>query len=874
MSNTGYFTTLSCGAAHYINNFSLIKYLFLTNKSFLITTFFNLKKNNFIFSKKITNFFITDNRSISKFSINKTFSVKRNFYFYFKHLNMFKNFYKMNSFWASFSFKFNHFFGFLLRQNNPKLKYISLKNLLSFKMNNFFGSTIIRDLEKNWSFLVGKSPSFYSVDLISQRTWYRRSLKFSFFKNFIFFKKGGKKNKLRSFKNTFKNTNFLKKLFINNFFYCLQLSPSYNRLKLLFKNIGFSKKKLYQRDAVFSKPLNFTNYSNNYAFHHTFANSLLISLFKKFTPFFRYAKRRLSRSSSTFTVFFRNINFFTTIRKFFYASSQRKIGFRSIFLRPLIVKTRNPFPITRRKRRVRNHLRMLNFIFSFPTAKFSKKRTWFYNILLNIFFVNRRRLRSVSHFIKKSKFRRRATRAVLFFNIKSFYSSFMNINFSSWKQIKRKRKRIKKFKTILGTPRFFNYLKKTNFSKFFYPNYWFTKKKISFSLTKKKAFYFFTNKILKTVGPFTPAQSRIFKLKLNPVLYTREKNNFRLPIFGFLYLSDAMLDINVRHFYIYTLKKILYSFAYKNELQRYILKRYTRYAYTIPHIAAESDFFKNSISDDDNFFFLKFNNHTKITPTMRSSSWFSSNYASLLSQNITNDLNWVYYNTMLDDKEANLEDISEFNIKRVRFKPGYMTLWREAREVLKTSMSLTFRYQHRLTRYLTRYSKVVKFKTFLVNEMSLLNILIKSRFLPDQHLYFFFNYGNLIYVNGANCSNLNFQIIAGDIIQLVISLKYYILYRWFSNWAIKKKIRLKKLIKKKTNLNPTLEEKKKSNSLPKWVLFSKNSFDDIAKYLEVDYFTLSSIVLYEPFSWIDINPYSIFDTRFAVINLYNWKYIN
>lgn len=98
MSNTGYFTTLSCGAAHYINNFSLIKYLFLTNKSFLITTFFNLKKNNFIFSKKITNFFITDNRSISKFSINKTFSVKRNFYFYFKHLNMFKNFYKMNSF--------------------------------------------------------------------------------------------------------------------------------------------------------------------------------------------------------------------------------------------------------------------------------------------------------------------------------------------------------------------------------------------------------------------------------------------------------------------------------------------------------------------------------------------------------------------------------------------------------------------------------------------------------------------------------------------------------------------------------------------------------------------------------------------------------
>jgi hypothetical protein len=33
------------------------------------------------------------------------------------------------------------------------------------------------------------------------------------------------------------------------------------------------------------------------------------------------------------------------------------------------------------------------------------------------------------------------------------------------------------------------------------------------------------------------------------------------------------------------------------------------------------------------------------------------------------------------------------------------------------------------------------------------------------------------------------------------------------------------------------------------------------------------MVLYEPFLWTDLNPYSLIDQRFGIINLYNWKYI-
>jgi hypothetical protein len=108
---------------------------------------------------------------------------------------------------------------------------------------------------------------------------------------------------------------------------------------------------------------------------------------------------------------------------------------------------------------------------------------------------------------------------------------------------------------------------------------------------------------------------------------------------------------------------------------------------------------------------------------------------------------------------------------------------------------------------------------------------------------------------------------------LIISLKYYILYKWFLNWEFKKTLRLRHIAKKKLIVRQNADEKTKSHLLPKWILFSKNSFSDVSKYLEIDYFTLSVFILYEPFLWSDINPFTYVDTKFGVINLYNWKYI-
>ena len=248
-------------------------------------------------------------------------------------------------------------------------------------------------------------------------------------------------------------------------------------------------------------------------------------------------------------------------------------------------------------------------------------------------------------------------------------------------------------------------------------------------------------------------------------------------------------------------------------------------------------------------------------------------FSHFLTQNTYYSKSWSFFNKQLNYVKNNINDESNFIIKRVKFKPGYMSLWREVRSVFQNSMSLNFKYQYRLTKYLSRYTKYTKFKTFLFSEMRIINILIKSRIFTDYSVVNLFITNNLIYVNGIVCSNINFQLFTNDFIQLIVSIKYYILYKWFLNLSLKKKNRLKNLAKKKITPYSDTDEKKKSYTLPKWILFSKNSIDDVSKYIEVDYFTLSIFLLYEPFQWQEINYYNFIDQKFSIINLYNWKYI-
>jgi hypothetical protein len=216
---------------------------------------------------------------------------------------------------------------------------------------------------------------------------------------------------------------------------------------------------------------------------------------------------------------------------------------------------------------------------------------------------------------------------------------------------------------------------------------------------------------------------------------------------------------------------------------------------------------------------------------------------------------------------------TDFSLRRVKFKPGYMNIWRDARNVFKRIFNIAFKYQHRLTNFFLKFTKFARFKTFLLSEMSLESVLLKSRVILDLRMTNMFIANGLIFINGQSCHNKNFQLFVGDFIQLALSLKYYIMFRWFLNWSLKNKIKLKNKSMSRINSSIGSDEKQRSFLFSKWILHYRNVLSDVSRYLEVDYFTLSVFILYEPFLWNDLNLYSHYSFRYNIVNLYNWKYI-
>ena len=204
-----------------------------------------------------------------------------------------------------------------------------------------------------------------------------------------------------------------------------------------------------------------------------------------------------------------------------------------------------------------------------------------------------------------------------------------------------------------------------------------------------------------------------------------------------------------------------------------------------------------------------------------------------------------------------------------------MRLWRRARRSLQIRTKTFFRYQHQLTDYLLMYKRGVHLPTTETDEFKIQNLLMKTRFVLDKNSARLFILRKLVFVNGVLCTNQRFQLFAGDFLQLIVSFKYYVTFRWLLNHNQKIKMRIKllskKLKQKKAAQNP---DKKYSKHTPQWVSRYTSLFLDIAKYMEVDFFTLSAFILHDPLSWNDINVYTETILKPQIFNVYNWKYIN
>jgi len=93
----------------------------------------------------------------------------------------------------------------------------------------------------------------------------------------------------------------------------------------------------------------------------------------------------------------------------------------------------------------------------------------------------------------------------------------------------------------------------------------------------------------------------IAKLK-KPFFFSKNKTNFILNKHSFIFINNFYMLYNNSSNVFYNLKKIIFSFPYKNELQRYILRKYSKLSFSIKFTNLKSNkFFFNK----EFFFSLK-----------------------------------------------------------------------------------------------------------------------------------------------------------------------------------------------------------------------------------------------------------------------------
>lgn len=339
----------------------------------------------------------------------------------------------------------------------------------------------------------------------------------------------------------------------------------------------------------------------------------------------------------------------------------------------------------------------------------------------------------------------------------------------------------------------------------------------------------------------------------HPALVSPNKTNFISSSVGFLFLQADTLYR--RRLNKQRLNKHRYSFFYSDDLKRTLLR--SRRSYTASLWSKLSN--NRPTSKASNSSLLD-------TPTA-----VNSNALLILSSTQKALLRRTSFKYT---KRSDLFYRRDVRLRRIKFKPGYSRIWRRARRSIKMSLNINARYQHKLTRHLVRMTRLAKNSQVFVTELVVRNVLLNSSFVFDNVAATTLLDNHLVYLNGILVTNPNLSLFKGDFLQLIVNLKYYILFKWLRNWNRFKRLRLARLAYSKFRKARNSQHKQRSRNFPNWILATRVKHRDVPNYLEVDFFTLSAFVIYEPSTGSDFHTKNLLEDRTEILNMYNWKYIN
>ena len=212
-------------------------------------------------------------------------------------------------------------------------------------------------------------------------------------------------------------------------------------------------------------------------------------------------------------------------------------------------------------------------------------------------------------------------------------------------------------------------------------------------------------------------------------------------------------------------------------------------------------------------------------------------------------------------------------IRRIRFKPGYMRIWRDSRVNIQEILEMRIRYQYRLTTKLQQLHRQQQSRVFTYSTTTIFFILLGSQISVDMWSTLELLRSDSIYLNGKICTNSFVHLFLHDCVQALINIKFYFLVRFLQNRGIWTFTRINKIFYRKFRIKGSNTDVRMRKKLPWTFLHLQNSYLDVLPYLEVDYFTLSSFVILDQRAakfWLPVRAYTL---ELNILNMYNWKYI-
>lgn len=217
---------------------------------------------------------------------------------------------------------------------------------------------------------------------------------------------------------------------------------------------------------------------------------------------------------------------------------------------------------------------------------------------------------------------------------------------------------------------------------------------------------------------------------------------------------------------------------------------------------------------------------------------------------------------------------SPMSFPKTRYKKRFKFTLLKNRLMLANFLNRRVKYQRKFSVFLKGYIKQSFKSFFLFYEFSLSSVLLRSQFFFGVKDVNFFIKNNLIYVNGSPVNNPLKILKESDRVNFIFNKNYFFYYRKMMAFVKSDFFKLKeyKALRKSRSQNYHYSRTKKPDQ-PSWTRRYGYYGVEVPSFLEIDYLTMTIIIVYEPKHYYEFNKNTTKFVNFYQRHLYNWRYI-